>query len=199
MNALEKSSPKQNPSNSQPASNGAFFDLDFFNKPSSETLKPVSVAQTSKSATNDDLMVDISINAASSTNTTKTNGLMDMLDLGVPVAQTKSKNTQSSVSKDPIDSLLNKPDSKSNQMKNEVKPLTDIFITLPSVQPSTVPSVTAFEEQGGLSVVLHFCKNKPRPDVNVIVVSTTSKSSSPITEYKFQAVVPKVRCDLYVL
>ncbi|XP_072949412.1 ADP-ribosylation factor-binding protein GGA1 isoform X2 [Epargyreus clarus] len=191
MNALEKSSPKHNP---QPSSNGAFFDLDFFNKPTSETLKPVPIAQTSKTATtNDDVMVDISINAASATNASKTNGLMDMLDLGAPAGQTKSKNQSPLVKKDPIESLLkNKPaNEKSSQMKNEVKPLTDIFITLPSVQPSTVPSVTAFEEQGGLSVVLHFCKNKPRPDVNVIVISTTSKNSSPITEYKFQAVVPK--------
>lgn len=55
-----------------------------------------------------------------------------------------------------------------------------------------MPPLTVYEEEDGLTVVLHFCKDKPRPDVSVIVVSTTSRNSAAIHDYKFQPVVPKV-------
>lgn len=47
-------------------------------------------------------------------------------------------------------------------------------------------------EKNGLTVVLHFGKDSPRPDVTVMVVSTMSKNSSPVKNVSFQAAVPKV-------
>ncbi|CAK1551229.1 unnamed protein product [Leptosia nina] len=79
---------------------------------------------------------------------------------------------------------------ESEKVKSEVKSLSDINVSLQSIHPSKVEPVTAFEDDG-VTVVLHFCKDKPRPDVSVIVVSTRSKHESPIEDYKFQAVVPK--------
>lgn len=47
-------------------------------------------------------------------------------------------------------------------------------------------------EKNGLTVVLHFGKDSPRPDITVMVVSTMSKNSSPVKNVSFQAAVPKV-------
>lgn len=55
-----------------------------------------------------------------------------------------------------------------------------------------VPPLTALDERNGISVVLHLARDTPRPDVSVYVVSTISKNTSPLSNYVFQAVVPKV-------
>lgn len=49
------------------------------------------------------------------------------------------------------------------------------------------------EEKNGISVILHFAQDSPRPDVSVIVVTTMSKNTKPLNNYLFQAVVPKVK------
>jgi ADP-ribosylation factor-binding protein GGA len=56
----------------------------------------------------------------------------------------------------------------------------------------SVPPLTVLDEKSGITVILNFGKDSPRPDVSVIVVTTISKNSSPISNYLFQAVVPKV-------
>lgn len=73
----------------------------------------------------------------------------------------------------------------------EVKPLSDIHITLDEVAPGNMGPMVVFKEDGGLCMLLHFCKNRPREDVYVIVMSTTSRIASPIDDYKFQAAVSK--------
>lgn len=198
MNALEKSSSKQEITTTN---NNALLDLDFFTK---KTIEPVIVspmAHSSKSITpNDDVMVDISSDDRT-TNNIMNNHLNpqpdspqdNILDLGLPLEDDELKKEKAMESKENITL-----EQKDRVKTSEVKPLTDINLTLQSVHPSKIPPLKAFEEEDGLSVVLHFCKDKPRPDVSVIVVSTSSKSSSPIEDYKFQAVVPKVSASLYV-
>jgi len=56
----------------------------------------------------------------------------------------------------------------------------------------SVPPLTVLDDKNGITVILNFGKEGPRPDVMVIVVTTISKNSSPISNYLFQAVVPKV-------
>ncbi|XP_034831773.1 ADP-ribosylation factor-binding protein GGA1 [Maniola hyperantus] len=186
MNALEKQSPKHETQNA----NTALLDLDFFTKkPEEQKLSPP--AHSSKSITpNDDVMVDISSNDTP-TNLNdnfklRTDSPLDnILDIGTPLEDNAKTETL-------VDSKSNGSEERNNtKSKCDVKPLTDINVTLQSVHPSKVPPLTAYEEEDGLTVVLHFCKDKPRPDVNVIVVSTTSKNRSAIEDYKFQAVVPK--------
>lgn len=75
--------------------------------------------------------------------------------------------------------------------KNELK-LSDIFVTLESIKPSTVTPLVVVDEKNGISVTLHFAKDKPREDVSVIVITTVSKNEQPLNSYLFQAVVPKV-------
>ncbi|XP_005091938.1 ADP-ribosylation factor-binding protein GGA1 [Aplysia californica] len=101
----------------------------------------------------------------------------------------------------PSDGLL-KPTVSSNgdftamvsappEPKLDLLPLTDVFVPLEKIQPAPgIPSVTAYEKNG-LKVVVHFGKDRPRPDVLTMVVSSLSTSSSPITGFIFQAAVPK--------
>lgn len=183
MNALEKCSPNHE----APTDSGTILDLDFFTKkPDVQKLTPTSELPVVTSP--DDVMVDISTddvpNTSSNNNNNPDSPLDNILDLGPPLDNAKSEEPRVETK----EHYIEKKDKKS-----DVKPLTDINVTLQSVQPSKVPPTTAFEEEEGLTVVLHFCKDKPRSDVNVVVISTTSKSSSPIEDYKFQAVVPKVK------
>lgn len=177
MNALDKASPKHE---TQLSNNGPLFDLDFFIKKPEEAPAP----SPARAAPGDDVMVDIT--DAGLNNNNGGSPLDDILDLGLTLDNdTKCDKTETPVgSKDNVNG--------GGDHASEVKPLTDIDVSLASVRPSAQPPVTAFEEAGGLTVVLHFCEDRPRPDVSVIVVSTTSKHTSPIEDYKFQAVVPKV-------
>lgn len=77
----------------------------------------------------------------------------------------------------------------------DVRPLTDITVPLESIRPGSVPPLTVLDDKNGITVILNFGKEGPRPDVMVIVVTTISKNSSPISNYLFQAVVPKT-CKL---
>lgn len=54
------------------------------------------------------------------------------------------------------------------------------------------PPITVIEEKNGISVMLHFARDNPRKDVFVVVITTMSKNLKPLTNYLFQAVVPKV-------
>lgn len=56
----------------------------------------------------------------------------------------------------------------------------------------STPPLTVIDEKNGITVVLHFAKDSPRPDVSVIVVTAMSKNSKALSNYLFQAVVPKV-------
>lgn len=193
MNALDKNSPKHE---AQTSTNGPLFDLDYFiKKPEASVITPPTQSPTT--ATPDDVMVDISTDVPlasghNNNNNDSDSPLNDILDLGLIDNVTKCDKTEAPVGNK--ESLVNEIEKRDNMKseKGEVKPLTDINVTLASVRPSSVPPLTAFQEAGGLTVVLHFCRDRPRPDVNVIVISTTSNHTSPIEDYKFQAVVPKV-------
>ncbi|XP_063921766.1 ADP-ribosylation factor-binding protein GGA3-like [Zophobas morio] len=76
-------------------------------------------------------------------------------------------------------------------VKNHDVKLSDIFIKLEDIKPSTVPPLTILNDRNGISITLHFVKDKPRNDVHVFVVTTINKNEMPLTNYLFQAVVPK--------
>lgn len=86
--------------------------------------------------------------------------------------------------------------------RNEIKPkkelkISDIFVELSQIRPSSIPPLTVLDEKNGITVTLHFAKDKPREDVNVIVVTSVSKNELPLNSYLFQAVVPKVCCGFF--
>ncbi|XP_053392440.1 ADP-ribosylation factor-binding protein GGA1-like isoform X2 [Mercenaria mercenaria] len=73
----------------------------------------------------------------------------------------------------------------------EVKPLTDVFVALESIQPGSAPPVSAYDKNG-LKVLIHVAKDRPREDVIVMVISVLSTNTSPVKAFIFQAAVPKV-------
>ncbi|XP_076166330.1 ADP-ribosylation factor-binding protein Gga isoform X2 [Ptiloglossa arizonensis] len=73
----------------------------------------------------------------------------------------------------------------------EIKPLTHINVSLQDIKPGINPPITVMEEKNGITVVLHFARDNPREDVFVIVITTMSKNVKPLSNYLFQAVVPK--------
>ena len=54
------------------------------------------------------------------------------------------------------------------------------------------PSLTAYDKND-IKIVIHFGKDRPRADVQVMVVSVMSTKQTPVKHFKFQAAVPKVR------
>ncbi|CAH1638329.1 unnamed protein product [Spodoptera littoralis] len=186
MNAL--SSPKHEVAPTTTTTNGALFDLDFFTKKPEEQSKPAEPAKvlSKPSSPPDDVIVDITDGPSTSAATTNlTESPVDnILDLSISPEENKPKNASPTKS-------IESTEEKREKTKIEVKPLTDIDVSLSNVTPSNVPPMTIFEEQNGLTVVLHFCQDKPRPDVNVVVISTTNKNKKPIVDFRFQGVVPK--------
>lgn len=83
---------------------------------------------------------------------------------------------------------------KEISVKNSDIKLNDICIRLEDIKPSSIPPLTILSDRNGLTITLHFVKDKPKNDVHVFVVTTTSRNELPITNYLFQAVVPKVSC-----
>ena len=55
----------------------------------------------------------------------------------------------------------------------------------------SIPPVIAYDKNG-LKSMIHFTSNKPRADVQVLVLSTLSTNSKPVNNFIFQAAVPKV-------
>ena len=65
-----------------------------------------------------------------------------------------------------------------------------ICVCVGSISPQLV------YDRNGIKVVLHFGKDRPRPDVQTIVASVTSTCSSAVRNFVFQASVPKVLAAL---
>lgn len=70
--------------------------------------------------------------------------------------------------------------------------LSDLSVTLAEIKPSNIPPVTVLDESNGIGVTLHFAKEQLKKHVFVIVITTVSKRSLPLSNYLFQAVIPKV-------
>lgn len=82
--------------------------------------------------------------------------------------------------------------------KKVIKHLSEINIELDSIQPGNERPRIVMDDIQGLRVTLNFALDRPSPNVSVIVISTINQSSSPISEYQFDASVPKP-CKLRLL
>lgn len=83
--------------------------------------------------------------------------------------------------------------SAKNSQENVNKPLSEIFIDLNSVRPhDEYQSRCILDESSGLKILLNFTKDRPRPEVIVLVITTTNHNSSPLSHYQFEASVTKV-------
>lgn len=86
---------------------------------------------------------------------------------------------------------------------NGNKRLADITIDLNTIRPHDVHgSRCILDDKSGLKIILNFAKDKPRSDVAVLVINTINQSQLPITNYQFEASVPKVhfiQFDIFTL
>jgi len=57
--------------------------------------------------------------------------------------------------------------------------------------PGSLAPVVAYDKNG-IRILLHYGKDRPRPDVQVMALSTMSTNTCPIMNFSFQAAVPKV-------
>lgn len=77
------------------------------------------------------------------------------------------------------------------------KPLADIVIDLNEIRPNDDYAPRCImDEKSGLKIMLNFTKDKPRPDVAVLVITTTNHNKLPVQNFQFEASVPKVRKEI---
>uniref|UniRef100_A0A7N6B3K1 Golgi associated, gamma adaptin ear containing, ARF binding protein 1 n=1 Tax=Anabas testudineus TaxID=64144 RepID=A0A7N6B3K1_ANATE len=70
--------------------------------------------------------------------------------------------------------------------------LTDVFVPLESIKPSSLLPVTVFDGHS-LRVLFHFARESPpsRPDVLVVIISMLSSAPVPVTNINFQTTAPQ--------
>lgn len=174
------------------------LDLDFLignhNQPASslDQDKSSSLLAADDLLNGDDAMVDLTDDNLSSANAPGSEPKLP--------TDGKATNTNGAAKESALTATVEKKSSETVESAKvtEVKPLNDISVSLDSIKPGPIPPLTALNERNGISVVLHLAKDTPRPDVSVYVVSTISKNLSPLSDYVFQAVVPKT-CKLRLL
>lgn len=73
------------------------------------------------------------------------------------------------------------------------KPLADIVVDFNDIRPHDeyVPQCI-LDEKSGLKIMLNFTRDRPRPDVAVLVITTTNHNKLPIKHFQFEASVSKV-------
>ncbi|CAG9760060.1 unnamed protein product [Ceutorhynchus assimilis] len=114
-----------------------------------------------------------------------------------PVGETKKEKGEIVKLLQKLEALeASKSNGDSNPSKHEDKStclikLKDICIKLEDIKPSSKKSVVAMDDKNSLSVLLHKAAGAPHPLISVYVITTISRNEMPLSNYLFQAVVPK--------
>lgn len=104
---------------------------------------------------------------------------------------------------EPIHSVVDEPveqrADESHSQSNRHRPLADIIVDLNEIRPhDEYPPQCIMDEQSGLKITLNFTKDRPRPDVAVLVITTTNHNKLPIKNFQFEASVPKVCAFIFL-
>lgn len=135
-----------------------------------------------------------------------TNALLDLLSIGTPPVNSSPSTTQVSPSnvdtKSPVDLLdrLSSPSAPAIQVSTTAgnSPMLDLLNGFPSSSPvavtegngPTYPSIVAFESSA-LKLTFNFSKQPEKPQTTLIEANFTNKSGEVLTNFIFQAAVPK--------
>lgn len=74
----------------------------------------------------------------------------------------------------------------------ELRPLSELTVDIDAIRPGSQSPRTILDEPNGLRIMLHFARDRPRPDVAVIVITTLNHSREPISDFVFDASISKV-------
>lgn len=77
-------------------------------------------------------------------------------------------------------------------------PLAELHVDLATIQPATHPPRIVLDDTHGLKVVLHFARDRPRPDCSVCVLTVTNQAGLPVRDLRIDASVSKP-CKLRLL
>jgi len=168
---------------------------------SSNLEKTISTNQASSAALLD-LLDDVSSNQTETSTSTFTstsnpmtnlsNNLLDDL-LGIDLSNSNQSNNNNFLNLNNSNNPLNY--GIDNQNSNVNLNILDGF-TSPKVESkvsSSIPSITAFEKDG-LKLVFHFEQNLDNPKTITIHLIATNSNENSISDFLFQAAVPKVTC-----
>ena len=78
--------------------------------------------------------------------------------------------------------------------------MADLNVPISAIKPGPIPPMNLIDGgEDGISIVLHFGKDKPRNHVTAIVVTIISKMTDALAEFELKAVVPKGLRNLFLL
>ncbi|XP_046437414.1 ADP-ribosylation factor-binding protein GGA1-like isoform X2 [Daphnia pulex] len=118
------------------------------------------------------------------------------LPLLVPFAETAVKQLNVSVGTQPrqdsdVSMLDTGISSNENSIGGPAPSLSDVFLKLEDIKPSSKSPIALLTQDSGLNMSLHCASANVPKNVSVFVLSATSRSASPLTNFTFQAIVPK--------
>lgn len=101
---------------------------------------------------------------------------------------------KSPIKVEPVDdSIASKTEGECSNQMNVNKPLAEIVIDLNEIRPHDEHAPRCImDEKCGLKITMNFTKDKPRPDISVLVITTTNHNKLPIKNFQFEASVQKV-------
>uniref|UniRef100_A0AAX7TD31 Golgi-associated, gamma adaptin ear containing, ARF binding protein 1 n=1 Tax=Astatotilapia calliptera TaxID=8154 RepID=A0AAX7TD31_ASTCA len=104
-----------------------------------------------------------------------------------PTLRDLQNKTGTNIAPNPIPAFTAEPPASSADVS-----LTDVFVPLESIKPSSLLPVTVFDSHS-LRVLFHFARDSPlsRPDVLVVIISMLSSAPVPVTNINFQTTAPK--------
>ncbi|XP_057368753.1 ADP-ribosylation factor-binding protein GGA1-like [Daphnia carinata] len=122
--------------------------------------------------------LDVSVNKPS-----RQDNDVSMLDTGI-------SSTENSLGGNDDVQLLHSPPI--NTVAPAIAPsLSDVSLKLEEIKPSAKSPISLLAQEGGLNISLHSASANVPKNISVFVLSATSRSASPLSNFTFQAIVPK--------
>lgn len=125
--------------------------------------------------------LDVSVNKQS-----RQDNDVSMLDTGI------SSTENSLGGNDDVQLLHSPPISSTTSVAPGMAPsLSDVSLKLEEIKPSSKSPISLLTQEDGLNINLHSASANVPKNISVFVLSATSRSASPLSNFTFQAIVPK--------
>lgn len=165
-------------------------NLDIISKTTSSSVVNTTNSSTAASTNNVlDLLSDLDLNASPSCSNLTNNATFDLLSGLSGVSMDPKSTTLSNSSASILNDLVTKPTIRSNGIS--VGKGLEIFDLPTSKGNESIPSITAYQKNG---IKIDFAFEKSLKDSNTLLINLEAwnQNSTQITDFLFQAAVPKV-------